>query len=789
MPSTEAHSTTPRDFPFALAVRLAGIGTWVADPAGGAAVWSEQTLAIHGLPPDAPSPRHAEWRARFVHPEDRAHSDLAFARFLRTRQPLETELRIVRPDGSVRWLQVRAVFAAVTPGGPERIAGVTFDITERKQSEQQLRQALEHAARATERLRLAALTSGIGIWELNLADNTLALDDLARRLLGVPQDWPATLDALMAMVHPDDQAPSRARFVGALKSAAPQGQHEFRVTRPDGAPRHILSAYSIHRDGAGRAVSLLGTSFDLTEIRMAQLERDALLERMRLTTAATGIGLWEVDLAGGTVLWDAQMYRLHGRGEGQLTDLASQWPGLVHPADRARVDTAMQHTLRERTPLDLETRIVLPDGSLRYLAYRAHPQYDADGNAVRQLGVTFDVTERKVAEEALRAKETAERANQAKSEFLSRMSHELRTPLNAILGFTQVLTLDPKNVLSAAQRQRIEHIQQAGWHLLSLINEILDLSRIDGGQAGLVLADVPVAEVIEECLQQVDAEARRSGLDVSLSWTPGAPAKVRADRARVKQILLNLLTNATKYNAAHGAIRVSVRADGNGNAVMAVADTGPGLTAEQQAQLFQPFNRLGRETSGVEGTGIGLTLSHKLAEQMGGRIEVTSEPGAGSEFRLVLPVPATAVALSSVPAAGLAAGDGPLALRADIAGSVLYVEDNPSNVAVVEEMLSLRPNIKLFTAADGASARVLAAVCQPDLILLDMRLPDTDGFRLYREIHRQPETAAIPCIALSANALPADIAQARNAGFLDYWTKPLDAAQFLQGIDRLIGGR
>jgi CheY-like chemotaxis protein/anti-sigma regulatory factor (Ser/Thr protein kinase) len=301
---------------------------------------------------------------------------------------------------------------------------------------------------------------------------------------------------------------------------------------------------------------------------------------------------------------------------------------------------------------------------------------------------------------------------------------------------------------------------------------------------------VPLGEVIDECLALIGTDAAKRHIEAVVVRQAEAPDSVWADRMRVKQILLNLLSNAIKYNRDNGSVRVTVGADPDGNALVAVRDTGLGLSAKQIDQLFQPFNRLGLESAQIEGTGIGLALSLLLTEQMGGHLEVSSEPGVGTEFRLTLPVATTQGERSQENAPPLGAlGEGVGARRDDVRGSLLYVEDNPDNVAVVEHMLALRPNVKLFTAPDGATARVLAAACQPDLILLDMRLPDTDGFTLFRELRAQPETSEIRCAGVSANALPSDAAHARKAGFVEYWTKPLDAGSFLRGIDALLSHR
>jgi CheY-like chemotaxis protein/nitrogen-specific signal transduction histidine kinase len=393
------------------------------------------------------------------------------------------------------------------------------------------------------------------------------------------------------------------------------------------------------------------------------------------------------------------------------------------------------------------------------------------------VGVNIDVTQQRLAEQAVIAKEAAERANEAKTEFLSRMSHELRTPLNAILGFAQLLELNPAEPLSTQQRGNVEHIQKAGWHLVALIDEVLDLARIESGRMALSIERVALQGVIEESLALIHGDAAARGLHLEQHTLPDAPTHVAADRVRLKQVLANLLSNAVKYNRDNGLVAIEVAASHDGGARLTVRDTGRGMTAEQLARVFEPFNRLGLEHSGIAGTGIGLSISRKLVLQMKGAVEVTSEQGIGTRFVVTLPAAPVPEEARSV---AIPVGS---RRRDDVVGIVLYVEDNESNVRLVEQLLALRPGVKLVVASEAAGARVLAAVTQPDLVLIDMRLPDATGIEVLRDVRRQSYTAALPCIAVSANALPEEIAVARAAGFDDYLTKPLGAEQFLATID------
>jgi PAS domain S-box-containing protein len=383
-----------------------------------------------------------------------------------------------------------------------------------------------------------------------------------------------------------------------------------------------------------------------------------------------------------------------------------------------------------------------------------------------------DITQRKQAEQALiEAKEEAERSSRAKSDFLSRMSHELRTPMNAILGFSQVLEIEP---LSAEQQSFVHEIHQAGDHLLELINELLDLSSIEAGRLETAIRPVTLLPVMERALQLVSPLLQQ--MNVSLLNECDRDLSVLADATRLRQVLVNLLSNAAKYNRHGGSIRVGCTVLAGERVRIAVTDTGPGIAPDKLELLFKPFERLGAEFTAVEGAGIGLAISKRLAELMGGALGVDSTPGQGSTFWIELPLAQAAGEVSG--AAAIAAP----AVAASDKRKVLYVEDNAANLKVVEALLRRQPNLTLLAASNGEYGLELARRYAPDVILLDIHLPGMDGYAVLKALQAQPETRDIPVIALSADAMPLDVERGLTAGFRHYLAKPLIMHELLETI-------
>src|SRR5271168_2194301 len=455
--------------------------------------------------------------------------------------------------------------------------------------------------------------------------------------------------------------------------------------------------------------------------------------------------------------------------------------------DADRAEAGIKRVLSETKLTNYELTARARDGKETVVSYNATTFYDRDRTLQGVFAAARDITERRILDQALQetnlalqgTKLAAEKANLAKSDFLSNMSHELRSPLNAILGFAQLMESGTPTP-TPAQRQSIDQILQAGWYLLELINEILDLALIESGKLSLSPEPISLADVLGDCRGMIEPLALKNGIGLTFARLEDT-SFVKADRTRVKQVLINLLSNAIKYNRAGGNVEVICTISARQRTRIAVHDTGNGLSPEKLAQLFQPFNRLGQESGSEEGTGIGLVVSKRLVELMGGEIGAESTVGRGSVFWIELyptHAPQLAAAVSELKAAVPARAHTGSPLH-----TLLCVEDNPANLMLVEKLLERRPDIRLLVAKDGIRGVEMARAARPDVILMDINLPGISGLVALDILAEVAETASIPVIALSANAMPSDIEIGLADGFFRYLTKPIKVNEFMATLD------
>jgi len=546
----------------------------------------------------------------------------------------------------------------------------------------------------------------------------------------------------------------------------------------------LLGMFLLTMTGRTRRIELAvrqRTSALEAEVNEREIAEAALRDseqRFRNILDNVPIGVIYTNLAGDVIQANPRFCELTGYSENELLTL--NLTDCTHPDDVEAEREMLAHLVEGRIAMDRRhKRYLTRDGGTVWVQSTVSLLRDSQNQPWRIVGVVEDITEHLKLQEAENAREAAEAANRAKSDFLSRMSHELRTPLNAMLGFAQLLELDQRHPLTEAQKPWVVQIQQAGWHLLEMINDVLDLSRIESGNLRLQTDTLNLNDLVEASMAMVatDAQARDIGMSVDLA--PGTAALV-GDATRVKQILTNLLTNAVKYNRDGGRIHVASRILDAGSVEIAVTDTGLGMTPRQMTELFQPFNRLGRERTTPQGTGIGLVISQRLAELMGGSLRARSVAGQGSSFLLVLP---RAIDPETVPT-----DLDPLATpSADYHRRVVhYIEDNETNVEVMRGILSQRPQVQMTVSITGLDGLAAVRSQRPDLILLDMHLPDISGLELLRHLKGDADTSDIPIVVVSADALGQQISDALEAGAERYLTKPVSVVEILAVLDDLL---
>jgi PAS domain S-box-containing protein len=568
--------------------------------------------------------------------------------------------------------------------------------------------------------------------------------------------------------------------------------YELTYIRKDGTRFPAVVSVTALRDAQDVIIGYLLIGTDNTARKQVEAEQMLLDQRLRDQQFYTRSliessidALMTTDLRGIITDVNQQMEALTGCTRDELIGA----PFKNYFTDPERAEAGIKRVLRESKVTNYELTARARDGKETVVSYNATTLHDRDRKLRGVFAAARDVTDRKRFESTLQEKNVelesaiaaADKANLAKSNFLSSMSHELRTPLNAILGFGQLLQSD-NPAPSPAQKASIDQILHAGWYLLELINEILDLALIESGKLSISLEPVLLDDLMLECQSMIEPQAEKRVIRM-LFPRFAQPCFVNADRTRVKQILVNLLSNAIKYNHVGGSVEVEVSciAPPQGRTRVSIRDTGAGLPPEKLAQLFQPFNRLGQEASAEEGTGIGLVVTKRLVELMGGAIGVSSIVGVGSVFWVELDSAEPTSSTQGVTHPALAAPtlvDSPRPVR-----TLLYVEDNTANLKLIEQLIARRPELRLLTAINGTLGIQLARSTLPEVILMDINLPGMSGTDVMRQLRRDPLTAHIPVIALSANAIPHDIARGLEAGFFQYLTKPVRVNDFMQALD------
>ena len=743
----------------------------------------------------------------------------------------------LKKNGTEYWVNSTIVPFLDDNGLPYKYVSSRTDVTALRQSQERLNRSQEFA--------------NIGTWDWNISTDEVYWSERIWPLFGYKKEvTKTTYENFIAAIHPDD----KQLVIDAVSNCVEKGARyniEHRVIWQDGTERWVLETGNVVRSKEGKALHMLGVVQDITErvvIEQKLEQQKSLLDMLHASTTSF-VATGDISAAMDEML--AVLLKLTGSEYGFTGEILFDDKGQPYLKTHAITDiswnkktqklytesvengfefrnlnTLFGHVMTSRKavisndPKNDPRAAGLPKGHPEMTSFLGVPVFYGSemvgmyGIANRDEGYneelldflrTFDSTygvmihsERMLQKEKLNhkelvlAKEDAETANRAKSQFLSSMSHELRTPMNAIMGFAQLLKIEKGSDLTNEQMGNVSEIMSAAKHLMSLINEVLDLSKIEEGCIDLNIGSVDVGKLIAEAIQLVISLADNRGIsvhvkennkEVSLDELDECDYYARADDTRLKQALLNLLSNAVKYNNENGKIIINYHQSENGFIRISVTDTGDGLSQQQLKELYVPFNRLGEEQSEIEGTGIGLVITKRVVELMGGEIGVSSKKDYGSSFWI--DIPSDTGNMKGKAMKNEESEQGFTAVEEE--KSVLYIEDNPANLRLVSQLLGRLDNLKMWSAHEPVLGLELAKEHKPDLVLLDINLPGMDGYEVLKELRASKITSDIPVIAISANAMPIDIEKGMNAGFDDYITKPVDVQQLMDAVNsRLI---
>ncbi|MFN6386337.1 MAG: PAS domain S-box protein [Pseudanabaena sp.] len=689
-----------------------------------------------------------------------------------------------RADGTLGWFETTR-----TPFRDDQLniagtVGIAADITEQKQAEQKLQEL-------SERLELAIQSAQIGVWEFDFSNNRLFWDERMLAIHGVsPEAFHGTYEDWSSRVHPDDLPHAQPDI---LEEQAIYNT-EFRIIRPDGTVRWVMSYSCKQRNHQGELVRAVGVNIDISDRKNAELALQDLSDRLEFALKGANIGIWEYQMNEERLIWDERMFSLYGISPEEFSGKYTDWLQRVHPDDLDWVQQAEQKAHQGARECRVEFRIVRPDSTIRFIDSYAFKQYNAQGEILKTIGLNIDITDRKQAEAQLQhINEELIKATRLKDEFLANMSHELRTPLNAILGMTEILQEEIFGDLNDRQMQSLQTIEKSSNHLLELINDILDVAKIEAGQIHLSCQPSNVETLCQSSLVFIKQQSFSKNIQLE-SVIPANLPTINLDERRIRQVLINLLNNAVKFTPNGGKIILQVnyiefldnaeivQSRACDTLEISIIDTGIGIAPDQIKRLFQPFVQVESALNrNYEGSGLGLVLVKRLVELHGGEVRLTSELGVGSCFTIAIPnSPFCELSVETEPALP----SNSEAIKPEIEGApvILLAEDNESNINLFADYLSLK-GYRLVIAHNGQMAIDLAQQTHPDLILMDIQMPEMDGLEAIQRIRQIPELVDTPIIALTALAMAGDRDRCIAVGANDYLSKPVSLKQLVKKIN------
>jgi len=597
-------------------------------------------------------------------------------------------------------------------------------------------------------------------------------------------------------VHPDDRDALRDYVRSELRGKTYKDA-VFRIKKKRSGYIWAEVRAETVRGKDDRVQFISGVVFDVSRLKQTEQALTLSEERLARIVDSSNDGIWEWTEEGGNSNFANRCWSLLGFDDNEVdegTDKVQAWQERIHPEDKPRINEILVRHLKNQGPFDVEYRIKAKNGNWRWLRARGQVQFNVHGRADRMSGTNMDITASKEAELQLtQAKELAEKSNKAKSEFLSSMSHELRTPLNAIIGFSQLFIMDKS--LKQSQKENIVEIEKAGNHLLRLVGDVLDLAKIEAGKADFTLEKIDLSTLIEESIPMLRTPAIKNNIKIIFDDACQSHAFVRADKTRLKQVVLNLISNAIKYNHRNGEVHIILSATQDALFKVAIVDTGVGIPKKQHSQIFQAFSRLSDNQDTIEGSGVGLVITHQLIKKMGGNIGFNSIEKQGSTFWVTLPKYDTS--LDDIDTAledsnivtkkeKHQGGDVFPVLLVKQQKNILHIDDNLSNRKLMQKVLLHYPILKLNSVDETLKGIFSARSEAVDLIIMDVNMPNLNGFDTLAVLRQDETTQHIPVIGLSANAMATDIHKGLTAGFDAFLTMPLDLPEMIDAINRIL---
>jgi len=781
-----------------LAIKSGQIGIWDWDISNNIILWDERMYELYGMTPSEFVNTYDTWETS-LHPDDALSTHTAIEQAIAGTRDFDTEYRIIWADGTIKFIKAYAIVQRDSNGKAQRMIGINFDISDRKKSEAKLQAAEIQLRNLSDRLKLAVKSAKIGIWDFDLINDSLVWDERMYQIFGVSSAYfdPSygAWEKFEQFVYPYDRMALREAVQQVITNKQ-ELDVEFRIVLRNGSVRILKGHGLVQYNSQGQPQRMIGINYDITNRRREELQNKRLKDRLEFVLAASPAIIYTCQASRNyeTTFISKNVQNVLGYTKETWLAEPNFWINHIHPEDLSQV-LARLSDLQAQEHHPSQYRFLHQDGSYYWLEDEFRLAQNKMGKITEIIGYMVDISQRKQAEIQLQetnkqlaaSNEQLTRATRLKDEFLANMSHELRTPLNAILGISEGLQDQVFGAINERQRQSLQTIERSGTHLLELINDILDLSKIEAGQMQLECIPVTINQLCQSSLAFIKQQAFQKQIQLHVQIQPNLP-DLLVDERRIRQVLINLLNNAVKFTLEGGSVTLFVtRKEHSPDFIrIAVIDTGIGIAPDNISKLFQPFVQIDSSLSRkYTGTGLGLSLVKRIVEMHGGQVDVSSEIGVGSSFFVDLPCTNTPSSTSQ--SVNQSQGNFVTGFDDTVKKSplILLAEDNKGNVLTFSSYLVAK-GYRVISAKDGLEAIELTKSHRPDLILMDIQMPEMDGLEAIKQIRSNPDLAILPIIALTALVMPGDREKCLAAGANEYLSKPLKLRNLVNTIQQLL---